>query len=45
MKQLVSGRDSIDWKTFKDNIAGMVPINLPDKIDLFLEAFTPKNLS
>ena len=45
MKQLVSGRDTIDWKTFKDNIAGMVPINLPDKSDLFLEAFTPQNLS
>jgi len=41
MKQLINGRDSIDWETFKNNISGMIPILLPDKIDVFLEAFTP----
>lgn len=45
MKSAVCGQDSISWDTFKYIAADMVPRTLHDKIDLFLEAFTPQDLS
>ena len=45
MKSAVCGADSITWDTFKYIAADMVPRTLHDKIDLFLEAFTPQDLS
>jgi hypothetical protein len=41
MRKVVGGDKTINWETFKEIAAGMIPRTLNDKIELFLESFTP----
>ena len=44
MKEANTGKDSIGWNTFKYLAGDLVPRTLKEKIDMFLEAFTPTEL-
>jgi len=44
MKDANAGKDSIGWDMFKYLVGNLVPRTLKEKIDLFLEAFTPSGL-